>query len=105
MSKDKRLTLHKKLIEILGSNNVYFQPPESVKMNYPCIRYAKQRPLVEHADNIKYFKKDRYELTVIDPDPDTDIPERLVEELGPYCSIDRPYVADNLNHCALELYY
>jgi len=105
MSKDKRLTLHSKLIEILGSENVYFQPPESVKMKYPCIRYVKQRPLVEHADNMKYFKKDRYELTVIDPDPDTDIPDRLVESLEPYCSIDRYYTADNLNHCALELYY
>lgn len=101
---DRRLTLHAKLIEILGSNNVYFQPPESVKMGYPCIRYQKAKPREDHADNRVYFKRDHYELTVIDKNPDTDIPERLQEVLE-YCSIDRYYVSNNLTHCALDLYY
>ena len=101
---DKRLQLHRELINILGSNNVYFQPPETLKMKYPCIRYSKQRPMVEHADNTRYFNRRRYELTVIDTNPDTDIPERIAESL-PYCSVDRYYTADNLTHCTLELYY
>lgn len=101
---DKRLSLHAKLIELLGSNNVYFQPPETLKMKYPCIRYSKTRPLVEHADNLGYFKKDHYELIVIDTDPDTEIPDRIIESI-PFSSIDRYYSADNLTHCSLELYY
>ena len=104
MSTDKRLSLHAKLIEILGSNNVYFQPPETLKMKYPCIRYTKSRPMVEHADNKRYFNKSHYELIVIDTDPDTAIPDNIAEAF-PYCSIDRYYSSNNLTHCALDLYY
>lgn len=100
----KRLQLQAELIQVLGSNNVYFQPPETLKMKYPCIRYNKARPRVDNADNKRYFKKNHYELVVIDTDPDTEIPERLAEHF-PYCSIDRPYTADNLTHCTLDLYY
>ncbi len=101
---DKRLTLHDELISVLGNNNVYFQPPESLKMKYPCIRYKKARPRVEHADDMKYFKKDHYELTVICTDPDIDIGERLTDHFE-YCSIDRQYSSNNLTHIALDLYY
>ena len=34
-----RLDLQKLLVELLGSDNVYFQPPPSVQMNYPAIVY------------------------------------------------------------------
>lgn len=102
---DKRLTLHAELIRILGNNNVYFQPPESLKMKYPCIRYKKARPRVEHADDMRYFKKDHYELTVIATDPDEAlaIGDRLTESLR-YCEFDRPYNSNNLSHVALDLY-
>lgn len=101
---DRRLTLHEKLIEILGNNNVYFQPPESVKLKYPCILYSKAKPRVNHADNSPYFRKSHYELVVIDTDPDTQIPESLEDGLD-FCSIDRYYKSQNLTHCALDLYY
>ena len=101
---DRRLILQSKLEELLGSRNVYFQPPETLKMNYPCIRYKKARPRVNHADNIKYFKKDHYELTVITTDPDTDIPDILADAF-PYCSIGSPYNSNNLTHYALDLYF
>ena len=35
-----RLDLQALLEDLLGSRNVYYQPPESVKMNYPAIVYA-----------------------------------------------------------------
>ena len=101
---DRRLTLHAELIRILGSNNVYFQPPESLKMKYPCIRYKKARPRVNHADDIRYFKKNHYEITVIDTNPDTDIPDRITDNFE-FCSIERYYNSNNLTHCALDLYY
>ena len=101
---DRRLTLHAELIRILGSNNVYFQPPESLKMKYPCIRYKKSRPRVNHADDIRYFKKNHYEITVIDTNPDTDIPDKIADNFE-FCSIERYYNSNNLTHCALDLYY
>lgn len=101
---DKRLELHEKLMNILGSDKVYFQPPETLKMRYPCIRYSKARPKDEHADNIRYLHTSHYEMIVIDTDPDTDIPDKLVEQLE-YCSINRYYTSNNLTHCALDLYY
>ena len=101
---DRRLTLQERLIEILGNNNVYFQPPESIKLNYPCIVYSKAKPRVDHADNIRYFKKAHYELIVIDTNPDTAIPEVLAESFE-YCRIDRYYKSNNLTHCSLDLYY
>lgn len=101
---DRRLTLHEKLIEILGNSNVYFQPPETLKMKYPCIRYNKTRPDVKYADDIRYLKTTHYELTVICQDPDSDIPD-LIADAFPLCSIDRYYTSNNLTHCALDLYY
>lgn len=36
-----RLELQSKLVELLGSKHVYYQPPESVKIEYPAIVYSK----------------------------------------------------------------
>lgn len=98
-----RLELQEKLEELLGSKNVYYQPPESVKMEYPAIKYSKSSISIEHANNAVYSKKKRYEIIVIDRRPDNDVVDKLLEL--PYCSYDRPYKADNLNHDVLTLYY
>lgn len=60
--------------------------------------------MAEHADDMRYFKKDHYELTVIDANPDTEIPDQLANALQ-YCSIDRYYKSSNLTHCSLDLYF
>lgn len=101
---DRRLTLHAKLLELIGNGNVYFQPPDKLLMKYPCIRYKKARPRVNHADDMRYFNKKHYELTVISTDPDDDLPERIADTF-PFCSINTYYSADNLTHCSLDLYY
>ena len=36
-----REELHELLVSVLGSRNVYFQPPESIRMQYPAIVYAR----------------------------------------------------------------
>jgi len=101
---DRRLTLQEELENVLGSRNVYFQPPETLKMKYPCIRYTKEKPYIESADNKRYFNKAHYNLIVIDTDPDTEIPERIAEHFM-YCDVERYYRSNNLTHCALNLYY
>lgn len=88
---------------ILGSRNVYYQPPESLKMNYPAIVYSKSRIDTKHADDMKYKMCTGYTLTVIARRPEDPVNAKLLEL--PYCSFDRSYVANNLNHDVYTLYY
>lgn len=97
-----RLELHEILCELLGSRNVYYQPPESVKMDYPCIRYSKSKIDTKYADNKKYISKTCYEIIVIDRMPDNAVIDKLLEL--PYCSYERTYPSDNLNHDVLTIY-
>lgn len=99
-----RLDLHEELCEILKSRNVYFNPPESVKMGYPGVRYKLAKPDVKKANNSIYQFINQYEVIVIDPDPDSEIPFKLLNQF-PLCSLDRAYKADNLNHTVLTIYY
>jgi len=99
----QRLDLHKKLIEILGTNHVYFQPPESVKLIYPCIVYGRSNGRTDHANNSLYLNRKSYALTIIDKDPDSTLPDRI--QALPLCSFDRHYKADNLNHYVFTIYY
>jgi len=94
--------LQSKLVELLGSNHVYYQAPESLKMEYPCIRYSKSRPDVKHANNIKYVNKECYEIIVIAKRPDNDVIQKILDL--PYTSFDRHYVSNNLNHDVITLY-
>lgn len=99
----QRLDLHEILKEILGSENVYFQPPPTVSMDYPCIVYRRDYEKVEHADDSPYFRKKRYMITVIDKNPDSEIPDKIASL--PTCSFDRFYTADNLNHDVYKLFF
>lgn len=99
-----RLELHEEFCEILGTRNAYYNPPESVKMNYPGIRYVLAKPDSKKANNGVYQFTNRYEVTVIDPNPDSIIPAQLLSRF-PLCSWDRTYKANNLNHTVLSIYY
>lgn len=98
-----RIELHSLLEELLGSSNVYYQPPETIKMKYDAIKYSKKNITSVHADNNKYLMRDCYELIVISRLPDNPVIKKLLAL--PYCSYDRYYVADNLNHDVLTIYY
>lgn len=98
-----RLELQSKLEELLGSRNVYYQPPESVKMSYPAIRYSKKDIDSTHADDINYLNNTSYEIIVIDKDPDNEVINKILEL--PYSSYDRPYKSNNLYHDVLTLYF
>lgn len=98
-----RLELHEILCGILGSRNVYFQPPESVKLQYPCIVYARSQIDTKFADNQPYVRKKRYSVTVIDKNPDSGVPDKI--GALPMCVFDRHFTADNLNHDVFRLYF
>ena len=99
-----RLDLHEEFCTLIDSRNVYYQPPESTTMRYPGIRYSKNSPNLKRANDEIYHQINRYEVTVIDYDPDSEIPDKILRHFQ-MCSIDRTYVADNLNHTVLTLYY
>lgn len=98
-----RLELHELLCETLGSRHVYYQPPESVKMVYPSIVYARNSINNKFADNSVYKRMTGYSITVIDEDPDSEIVERIAQL--PMCRFDRHFVSDNLNHDVFTIYY
>lgn len=100
---DRQQLLQAKLEELLGSRNVYYQPPESLKMEYPAIRYDLSTIDSRYADNIKYSKNNRYEIIVIDILPDNEVIDKILDL--PYSSHDRRYKSDNLNHDVITLYY
>ena len=97
-----RLGLDATLRDILGSSNVYFQPPENLKMRYPCIRYSLYDIQNGHADNLPYLSNNAYQLTLIAPDPDNPYVNKIKDL--PLCSFDRYYAADNLNHYVFTIY-
>ena len=101
--KRTRLTLQTKLEDLLGSNHVYYQPPENLKMEYPAIRYSKSDEKDIYANNIKYLSMSVYDLVVIDKKPDNPVIKKLLEL--PYSEFDRHYVADGLNHDIIRIFY
>ena len=100
---ENRLKLQMILEETLGSRNVYFQPPESVKMKYPAIVYSRNTFDNRFANNSIYMQTPSYEIIVIDEDPDSEIVDR-VSKL-PLCSHNRHYKSDNLNHDVFTIFY
>jgi len=98
-----RLDLHEKLVEILGSRNVYFQPPSSLRLTYPCIVYKLQDIDEKFANDKLYIRKKRYIITIIDTNPDSLMPDKIAQL--PLTTFDRYYPADNLNHYVYLTYF
>lgn len=98
-----RLEFQRILEDILGSRNVYFQPPASVKLRYPAIVYS--RSVIDNltADDRVYKQDVGYEVVVIDYDPDS----RIVFDISrlPKCRHTSHFVEDNLYHDAFKIYY
>lgn len=99
-----RLNLHAKLLEFLGENRVYYQPPETFKMSYPCIIYSLSVLSSIHADNKTYHVDDRYRVTYVTNDPDD---PKIKEILFFFDKIrfTTSFVSDGLYHYEYELYF
>ena len=106
---NKRLELHEKLCSIInitapdGDRHVYFQPPPSVNMKYPCVRYSLADIRNIRADNANYNQHKAYEIILIDANPDS--PYVDVISAFPKCRFVRHYTANNLNHYVFNIYY
>lgn len=98
-----RLELQKLLESILGSRNVYYQPPESIKIKYPAIIYSRNNIDNNFADDIVYMQNHTYQIIVIDANPDSEIVDKISKL--PMCRYNRHYTSDNLNHDVFILNY
>lgn len=94
-----------KLQELLESftPKVYFQPPATVQMEYPCIVYQRDHLETKFANNVPYGSDQRYQVTVIDRNPDSEIPAMIASL--PKSAFDRFFVIDGLNHDVYRLYF
>ena len=99
----QRLQLQSLLESVLGSRNVYFQPPANILMQYPCIVYSRDKADTKFADNSPYRYTKRYQVTAIDINPDSSIPDLIA--VLPLCTYDRFFTADNLNHDVFTLFF
>jgi hypothetical protein len=82
---------------------VYFQAPPNNKMTYPCVVYHRDNADTVFANNIPYRLTQRYQVTVITQDPDSDILEKIWSL--PMCLFNRHFAANNLNHDVYVLYF
>lgn len=96
-----RLDLQKLLEDI--TTNVYFQPPTNIQLQYPCIIYKRDFANTQFADNKPYAHKRRYMVTVIDQNPDSEIPGKVATI--PMSVFNRFYTVDNLNHDVFSIYF
>lgn len=98
---DRRLQLHELLLTF--ADNVYFQEPERQGMVYPAILYQPDYEYRTHANNATYGLVDRWQVTIMDEDPDSAIRQRL--RMLPLCVFDRHFRTSGLNHFIYSLYY
>ena len=102
---NSRVDLQMQLEAVLGSRNVYFQPPETLKIKYPAIIYELSGIDITKADNSNYLKHRNYLVTLIHSDPDNDLVDKLLDHFL-YIGLDRPpYESDNLYHYVFDLYF
>lgn len=99
----QREDLQSLLEDLLGSENVYFQPPTNVQMVYPCITYKRDDIKPAFADDIPYRLTTRYLVTVIDRDPDNATVMKIAAL--PMCLHNRFFTKDNLNHDVFALHF
>ncbi|MCD8119753.1 MAG: hypothetical protein LUE29_09810 [Lachnospiraceae bacterium] len=72
-------------------------------MTYPAIVYSLDNMPSRHANDGVYLLGDRYQVILIDKDPDNTTREKLA--LLPTSQFNRYYAQDNLNHYVFTLYY
>ena len=100
---DSRIKLHTELVEILGTTHAYYQPPESVKIEYPAIIYKKSDIINSHAGNSVYSQNNKYQIIVADKNPDSDIVKKVSKM--DTCRFAKHYTSKNMNYYVFEITY
>ena len=96
-----RLDLQHYLVTL--TDNVYFQPPENLKLKYPCIVYSRTRIDGTFANNDVYRLDHAYQLVYVTRNPDDSMIDTLAQL--PTCRFQREYVSDQLYHDVYIIYW
>ena len=99
-----RLELQSKLCDVLGSNNVYYQPPENIKLSYPCIVYESSKKDLNYANDMVYSHTNSYTITIIYKEADYSLPDTILYEFS-LIRHNRAFKSDNLYHDVYNLYW
>ena len=83
--------------------HVYFQPPVSKKLTYPCIIYKLDNLNTRFADNGVYKLADEYSLTYVTRDPND--PNFHAIAMLRYCTMTNTQSSDNLHHYYYRIYF
>lgn len=87
------------LMEECGEEpKLYFQPPESVKLEYPCIVYHLRTMTSQYAEDAPYKVNVGFDITYITRSPTSQFPAKIVKQ--PQIGFDRYYTSDGLHHYA-----
>lgn len=98
----KRADLQEFLEGLMGNKNVYFDPPESMRIKYPGIHYTLDVVSFSCANNKIYKSNNGYKIILIDSNPDSEYVDKLINVQ--YCRFVRHYVSDGLHHWVFTLY-
>lgn len=98
-----RAQLHSKLEALPGVEKVYFCPPETLKLTYPCIIYRLSGIEDTFADNEAYHSVKAYSVTLISKEPNFQIVDAI--NLLPHTKMERYYSSNNLHHYTFKLYF
>lgn len=98
---EDRMILGSFLENILGTKNIYFQPPDNIQINYPCIIFERTDVDSKKANNSVFIQQYRYKILVISKNPD----ELVLNKLSniPNCSYEQHYIMNNLHHDVYSL--
>lgn len=99
----RRLEFQDTLEAVLGSENVYFQPPENFAIQYPCIVYEVDNASAKYADNGSYLYTQRYQVTYIDYSPISAVKGKLARL--PLSAFSRHFATSGLNHDVFVIYH
>lgn len=89
------------LEELLGSDEVHFQPPANLTMEYPAITYEVDDIPPQYADNGIFLRTTTYTVTGIDYDPDSPVFQKLAD--FPRSRFDTRFSTEQLNHSVFTI--
>lgn len=101
---DRQPLLHEILKGLDGVEEAYYQPINGAQMvEEPHIVYKRDGSYVAKADNILWWLKKRYTVTVVSRSPSSLIPDQV--EALPYSRFDRRFEVNGRYHTMFQLYF
>jgi len=97
-----RIKLQKFLEKVAAPYHVYFQPPDSLYIDYPCVIYHLSNVKNLYANNNIYKQDKFYELIIVDSNPDSILFEKFCKL--PMCKFKNFYVSESLNHFVFDIF-